>query len=71
VIELAAGTCGEQPVERLAIIHINALDDAQEFLEQLKGKIQVPEDVFFTELTPGLSIHGGSGLVGVCFITGK
>lgn len=71
VIELAAGTCREQPVERLAIIHINALDDAQEFLEQLKGKIQVPEDVFFTELTPGLSIHGGSGLVGVCFITGK
>jgi len=71
VIELAAGTCREQPVERLAIIHINALNDAQEFLEQLKGKIQVPEDVFFTELTPGLSIHGGSGLVGVCFITGK
>jgi DegV family protein with EDD domain len=71
VIELAAAAAGDAPVERLAIIHINALDEAGQFLEGLKSKMQVPEDVFYAELTPGLSIYGGTGLVGVCFIKGE
>ena len=71
VVDLAAEAAGESPVERLAIIHINALEEAGQFLEQLGEAVKIPQDIFFAELTPGLSIYGGTGLVGVCFVKGK
>ncbi len=71
VIDLAAEAAGQYSVERLAIIHINALEEAGQFLEQLGKSVKLPQDIFFAELTPGLSIYGGTGLVGVCFVKGK
>jgi DegV family protein with EDD domain len=70
VIELAAQTTNGRRIQRLSIVHVNALESAHAFEAQLRKNLTYPPDVLFAELTPGLSIHSGAGLVGVCFVTG-
>jgi DegV family protein with EDD domain len=60
-----------KPLERAAIIHVNAQDAAQKFEAQLRGKVQCPPSLFQAELTPGLSVHAGAGLVGAVFVTSQ
>lgn len=70
VIELAVQAAGPSPVERTAILHVNALADARQFKEQLQAQMQCPDTIMTAELTPGLSIYGGTGLVGVALVAG-
>ncbi len=61
----------DKPVERMGIIHVNAPAEAHQFLDLLSQSLEPPQDTFLAELTPGLSVHGGTGMVGVVFIGGK
>lgn len=70
VIELAAQTTNGKSIQRMSIVHVNALESAHAFEAQLRKNLTYPPDVLVAELTPGLSIHSGAGLVGVCFVTG-
>jgi DegV family protein with EDD domain len=70
VIQLAVESAGGKPVERLAILHVNALTEARLFEEKLRASLPLPAGVFFGELTPGLSVHSGEGLVGVALVSG-
>ena len=70
VIELSAQSASEKSIRRLCILHVNALESARAFETKLSQRLAYPPDVLFVELTPGLSIHSGAGLVGVCFVTG-
>lgn len=69
VIELVLQTVGDKKIQRLCIVHVNAIESARAFEENLCQNLSYPSDVVFAELTPGLSIHSGTGLVGVCFVT--
>jgi DegV family protein with EDD domain len=69
VIQLAKEAAGDQPIERMAIIHICALEAAHAFEAQLHVSLACPSEIIYTELTPGLSVHGGAGLVGVVFVS--
>jgi DegV family protein with EDD domain len=69
VIELAEQAVGGRDAERMAIIHVDAPDDARRFQEQLCEHVTCSGDVFTAELTPGLSVHAGAGLVGVVIVT--
>jgi DegV family protein with EDD domain len=71
VIELTARALDDKPAARLAIIHANAPEDAQEFLALLRAQVACPEAVVIAEFTAGLSVHAGAGLVGVAFYTEK
>lgn len=71
VIELATQATAGRPVERLALLHVNALAEVQQFEKQLRASLPCPENVITAELTPGLSIYGGSGLVGVALVAGR
>ena len=67
VIELtrAAAT---RPIERMAIIHVCALDEAKQFEQQLRAALPCPAEILIVEMNPGMSVHGGVGLVGVVFV---
>jgi DegV family protein with EDD domain len=58
--------CG---IERMAILHVKALEKAQQFEKLLRAALPCPTEVIYTEMNPGLSIHSGAGLVGVVFVT--
>lgn len=71
VVELALEAAGDKPVERMGVIHVNAPDEARQFLDLLSKSLEPPQDTIFAELTPGLSVHGGTGMVGVVFIKSR
>jgi DegV family protein with EDD domain len=70
-IELTAQALAGRPVERMATIHTNVPEEARLFEEQVRASLPCPDDVFTAELTPGLSVHSGAGLVGVVVVAGS
>jgi len=67
-IELSSEAVGTNKVEQMSIVHVNAGSEAKEFYNQLSQVVSFSGEVLFAELTPGLSVHSGAGMVGVCFI---
>lgn len=65
VIELTAESLQGRPIERMAIIHVNAPEKAREFEAQLREHLTCPENIITADFTPGLSVHSGAGVVGV------
>ena len=70
VFELAQNAIGGRSIERLAILHVDAPEDAQRFQELLCEKVECPSEMIVAELSAGLSVHAGAGLVGVSAVTG-
>jgi DegV family protein with EDD domain len=66
VVELTVEAVGERAIERMAMVHIKAPEAAQQLQLMLAQELQLPKDIMTSELTPGLSVHGGVGMVGVC-----
>jgi len=68
-IELSKETLAGRPMERLAIVHVDALEDAKRFESLVRSSLPCPATSIFTGLTAGLSVHSGKGMVGLVFIT--
>jgi len=64
-IELTVGAVAGRPIERMGLVHVAVPEDARRFQDQLCARLPCPDDVIVAELTPGLSVHGGAGIVGV------
>jgi DegV family protein with EDD domain len=71
LIELASEKVNGQSIERMAIAHVAAADSAKKFEAELRQHLACPGEIIYSELTPGLSVHSGAGLVGVGFVLGK
>ena len=69
VLELTEKSLGEGEIDSLFILHVAAKDAADQFEKLLRDRVSCPQDILLTELTPGLSVHTGAGLVGVAFTT--
>lgn len=70
VLELTGEAVGERSIQRMAVVHANAPDEARQFEEQVRMRLPCPEDILMAELTPGLSVHSGAGLVGIVTVAG-
>ncbi len=71
VIELTEASLEGRPAERMAILHVNVPQAAQQFQDQLCARLACPDTLFTGELTAGLSVHSGAGLVGVVVVKGN
>lgn len=67
-IELTKQTAGNTPIERMCIIHVDAIEDAKKFESLLRESISCPDKIDISDLSPGLSVHTGPGFVGVVFV---
>ncbi len=68
VVDLTVQAAGGRPVERAAIVHVRALNEAKQFQELLGDHLPCPDEVIVAELSAGLSVHAGAGLVGVAVV---
>jgi DegV family protein with EDD domain len=69
LIDLAKEATGGSTLQELAILHVNAPEAAGQFELQLRAGMTCPPEVRHVEMTPGLSIHTGPGLVGAVLVT--
>lgn len=68
LIELTQEALSGQEFDELSILHVAAAADAQKFESLLRENLDCPDVIEYYELTPGLSIHAGAGLVGLTFV---
>jgi DegV family protein with EDD domain len=70
VIERTAQALDGRAIERMAIAHVAVPHDARRFEKEIRATLPCPDEILITELTPGLSVHGGAGMVGVATVAG-
>jgi len=71
VVELTVQAWGGRPIERLAILNSNAPREAGQFEEQLRAVLPCQGEIMHSDLTAGLSVHAGPGVVGAALVVGK
>jgi DegV family protein with EDD domain len=71
VVELTVERAAGNLIEQMAIIHVCAPEGAKKLEEQLRSYLPCPDEILYTELDPGLSVHSGAGLVGVGMVIGE
>ncbi len=69
VLDLTVEGLGDGEFESIYILHVAAAEAAAEFEKQLREVVPCPAYIPKTELTAGLSVHTGGGLVGIAFTT--
>jgi fatty acid-binding protein DegV len=69
ILELTCASVGAKTIARAAVIHVNNLEGAKELEDRLRAVLPCPEEIITAEFTPGLSVHSGSGVVGVVVLT--
>jgi len=68
MIELVTADVGERKIARTCVLHVKAEDAAKEFEGMLRAALPCPKDVPLVDVNPGLAVHTGAGLVGVCMV---
>jgi len=68
VIELTRMALAGRRAQELAVLHVAVPGDAARLAEELRSALPCPEEIVIADLTPGLSVHGGPGMVGVAAV---
>jgi DegV family protein with EDD domain len=58
-------------LEKMVVLHVNDSSGAEMLRQELQEKIACPQSIEIVELSPGLSVHTGAGLLGVVVLTGS
>ena len=69
MIELVNADIGAHAIQKACILHVNDAGSAQTFEKLLRDNLDCPKELPMVDINPGLSVHTGAGLVGVCLVT--
>jgi DegV family protein with EDD domain len=69
MIELVQADIGTHAIQKACILHVNDESSAQSFAVLLRDSLACPAELPLVDINPGLSVHTGAGLVGVCLVT--
>jgi DegV family protein with EDD domain len=61
----------KKAIEKMVVIHVTDPTGAATLIESLRANISCPETIEAVELSPGLSVHTGAGLIGVVLQTAE
>jgi len=70
-VELSVEKVAGRKIEKMAILNVKAPESARQFESLLRAALPCPDEITFTAITPGLSVHTGAGMVAVVFVTAK
>jgi fatty acid kinase fatty acid binding subunit len=68
VIELSALKTGDKKIVKMCILHVNAAAMAHRFEAEIRARMHCPTEIGLVQVTPGLSVHSGAGMVGTVFV---
>ncbi len=68
LVELAVEAAQGRSIERLGYLHVNAREMAERFAAEVAAALPCSVEPLYADMTPGLSVHSGAGLVGVAFV---
>jgi fatty acid-binding protein DegV len=69
VVELAGEAMAGQTIRQMAVLNVAARDEATAFEAQLRAALPCPETIIHANLTAGLSVHTGAGMLGVVVVS--
>jgi DegV family protein with EDD domain len=58
-------------IEKLAVLHSNAVDKAKILADKLKNRVSNKLDIWIAEITPVLGVHIGPGAVGLACVAAE
>ena len=68
VVELTGEAMAGRPIQQMAVLNVAARDEALAFEAQLRAALPCPETIIQADLTAGLSVHTGAGMLGVAVV---
>jgi len=69
LIELAVESTSGKKVEQVGMVHVNNEEGVRSLFTSLKNALGFDVDPLYTEFTPGLSVHTGSGVIAYVLVT--
>jgi len=69
LVQLLDKSVKDKEIVKAGIVHVNNLEDAKILESRLRADLPMPADILIAEFTPGLSVHGGTGLVAAVLVT--
>lgn len=69
LVQLLENSVKDKEIVRAGIVHVNNLEDAKLLESRLRADLPMPAEILIAEFTPGLSVHGGTGLVAAVLVT--
>jgi DegV family protein with EDD domain len=68
VVDLAGEAMAGQPIRQMAVLNVAAPAEAAAFETQLRAALPCPATILQANLTAGLSVHTGAGMLGVVVV---
>ena len=69
LVELAVECAQGKKIERIAMIHVNNLEDAKDLYKKLETALKLDIKPIYSEFSAGLSVHAGAGMIGYVLLT--
>lgn len=69
LVQLLEKSVNGKKIVKAGIVHVNNLEDATVLEARLRADLRMPHEILVAEFTPGLSVHGGTGLVAAVLVT--